>query len=163
MPPKTPPRAVLRRLLAVCALACALGTFPAAPAAQWKWRGTDGQMHYGDQPPPGAQRLRLGDDGAARPAAAASAAAAAASARALRRRLEAAQRASAAAQTWQREAASLQRARLCAQARARLQQLDSGRRLIERDAQGQRSFVGDAQRAELRAGAQAGVAAYCGG
>ena len=147
-----------------------------APAdAQWKWISPSGVVHYSDQPPPPTISAR---DILARPAVAAlhapSPVASGASdaagqgkgpesqaARKLQSKLEEDKRAKAAAQRLQQQVSEQARLDRCLQARRQLQALNSGLRVRQVDAQGNRNFLDDAQIAAQRQQAAAMIAATC--
>ena len=145
-----------------------------APAdAQWKWISPSGVVHYSDQPPPPTIAAR---NILARPAAlhapgpAASGASHAAgqgkgpesqAARKLQSKLEEDKRAKAAAQRLQQQVSEQARLDHCLQAQRQLQALNSGLRVRQVDAQGNRNFLDDAQIAAQRQQAAAMIAATC--
>lgn len=158
----------MARLL-VIALACAAATLVAVPAeAQWKWRDKTGRVQYSDLPPPpgtsdgdilarpaAANRRSLAV--AAAPASAASAASGVAAASSAARgnadpELEARKKKADADQAARAKADEQKflaaKADNCTRARAALTTLESGIRLARANAQGEREFIDDKQRAE---------------
>lgn len=165
-------------LLAVSALTAALALAPSAEAAQWKWRDTNGVVHYSDQPPPASIPSRdilqkpsavsavispPANPSAAQPQAGSSAQTQAASE--LEKKIEAKKKADQAAQEQaklqQQQAQALQNQQNCLQAQQQLSVLDSGQRMVQVDAQGQRVIMDDAQRAAERARIAGLMAQYC--
>ncbi len=129
-------------------------------AAQWMWRDANGKPVFSDRPPPAdipdrniVQRPS-GTQRAAAPApAAASAPAAALPAppsgqdKELEQRRQQAEAAEAAKQKAAQEVQAKARAENCARARQNKASLDSGIRITRTNAQGEREFLDDAQRA----------------
>lgn len=173
------PRRLLPASLIAGVLVGASSLLAAQPAAaQWKWVTPAGVVQYSDQPPPANVPLKniLARPLAAPargPVAAASMASSAApasapgnaaqtqAARELQQKLEQDKRAKEAAQRLQQQVDAQARQSNCLQAQRQLQTLDSGVRLAEIDAQGNRAFLTDAQRTAQRQQAAAAIAAYC--
>lgn len=150
----------MRRSLAVLSLAL-LGAMLAQPAAaQWKWRGANGQMQYSDLPPPPgvadkdilqrptSNTLRAAP--AALPASAASAPPLAPKTvdpelEAKRKKAEQEEAAKAKAEE-QRVAAA--KAENCKRAREQIRTLESGMRMARVNDKGEREVMDDAMRAE---------------
>jgi hypothetical protein len=147
-----------RPALLLAALAFAL----AAPAAhaQWKWKDPRGVVQYSDLPPPAGTPDRdiLQRPAAqapmrtAAPAASAPAIGASAVARGVDPELEArrkkAEQDEASKKKADEERNSAQRAENCQRARANLKALEDGLRISRMNAQGEREFLDDAQRAD---------------
>lgn len=152
--------------------------------AQWKWISPAGVVQYSDLPPPpniplknilakpAAASMRTHAPAATTASGPASASAPAAkdtaqsqaqtqATRELQQKLEQDKRAKEAAQRLQQEVGAQARQANCQQAQRQLQTLDSGVRLAEVDAQGNRAFLTDAQRTAQRQQAMAAVANYC--
>jgi hypothetical protein len=162
-------RHALAELGVLTLLSCGL----VAPAcAQWKWISPSGVVQYSDQPPPStiAARNILARPAAAAPGPTASSASQAAgqikgqdsqAARELQSKLDEDKRAKEAAQRLQQQVSEQARLANCLQARRQLQALDSGLRVRQVDAQGNRDFLDDAQIAAQRRQAAAMIAANC--
>lgn len=149
--------------------------FLAPACAQWKWISPSGVVQYSDQPPPptiSARNVLARPAVAAQPAPnpAASGASQAAgqingqdsqAARELQSKLDEDKRAKEAAQRLQQQVSEQARLDNCLQARRQLQALDSGLRVRQVDAQGNRNFLDDAQIAAQRQQAAAMIAANC--
>lgn len=163
--------------LLVLALAAVLPGVAAAQQ-QWKWRDADGRITVSDLPPPREiadkdilQRPDPAKARAARAAAAASAASGPAAGgpgdkagikpgdkpgeRAADKELDAKKRAAeaerAAKARAEEQKVAAQRAENCQRARAHIASLESGQRVVRTNAQGEREFLDDTQRAaELR-------------
>lgn len=150
------------RRVGACAAALVLGLLAVSAHAQWKWRDKDGRVNASDLPPP---RDVPDKDILSRPvvvvqraaAAAASAASAAASEApaaktGLEREVEARKRAAEQEQAAKAKADDARvaavRAENCQRARAQLGALDSGQRMVRVNAQGERTVLDDAGRAE---------------
>ncbi|MCK6424794.1 MAG: DUF4124 domain-containing protein [Burkholderiaceae bacterium] len=160
----------------------AAATLPVAAQGQWKWRDASGRIQYSDRPPPASvpERAIL-----ARPAspptanlapAAAEAPASAASASgpgragsaapagqdpellARRRQAEAQE---AARRRAEEDKLARQRQENCQRARDYLRTLDSGQRITRTNAQGEREFLDDAQRAAERRRAEEVIGSEC--
>ena len=173
------PNRFFRASLMPGALLAAACLFVAQPAeAQWKWVSPAGVVQYSDQPPPAnipmkniLSRPSAASTHAAAPAASMASASASASspnnaaqtqaARELQQKLEQDKHAKEAAQRLQQQVDAQARQSNCLQAQRQLQTLDSGVRLAEVDAQGNRAFLTDAQRTAQRQQAAAAIAAYC--
>ncbi|MEO8835594.1 MAG: DUF4124 domain-containing protein [Caldimonas sp.] len=153
----------LAALLAV--LAAGLLALPAE--AQWKWKDKGGHVQYSDLPPPAGtpdQDILAHPSAPARrtpivtstsvPAASASAALAAGSAVArsgdpeLEARRKKAEAEAAAKVKVEQERVTAAKAENCTRAKAQLTTLDSGIRIARTNAQGEREFLDDKQRAD---------------
>ncbi|MGE0073021.1 MAG: DUF4124 domain-containing protein [Thiomonas sp.] len=140
-----------------------------ALAVQWKWRDAQGVMHYSDQPPPASIPPR---DILQRPAQSAVAVPPSTPAasqplgpteleKKIAEKNKAEQAAQEQAKRQQQQAQALIDQQNCLQAQQQLRVIDSGQRLTQIDAQGQRVFLDDAQRAAERARVSALIAQYC--
>ncbi|WP_298289329.1 DUF4124 domain-containing protein [Thiomonas sp.] len=169
MPDFAPVAALCRVCLSAAVLASALLLPQWAVAAQWKWRDAQGVTHYSDQPPPASIPAR---DILQRPAQTAAAAAPGAPAashpagpteleKKIAEKNKAEQAAQEQAKRQQQQAQALVDQQNCLQAQQQLRVIDSGQRLTQIDAQGQRVFLDDAQRAAERARVSALIAQYC--
>jgi len=133
-----------------------------AAAQVYRWVDADGNVHFGDQPHQGAQKVPAEGRDAAAPAADSEAYEAERAAR--RQRLldsmEADRRArEAAAAKAEREAGM--RTRNCRVARSNLQGIRQAGSLYSFDAKGQRHVFSDAERAKATRDAEAAVAKWC--
>ena len=150
--------------LSVVVLSALLGACLALPAAaQWKWRGKDGQIQYSDLPPPAGtaepdilQRPNTSQRRAAAAAAAAAPASAAsgsitASAKVEpeleAKRKKAEQEAADKAKAEEARVAAL-KAENCGVAKSYLRTLEGGIRIARTDAKGEREFLDDKSRAD---------------
>jgi len=158
--------------------------------AQWAWRDTGGNITYSDSPPPAdiqpanilqqpapltaadLRRATSGSgsgDGASQGAGGGAQPVPAAPQPAARTladqeadfRKRAAEREKAAQKAEQDEAREKARAAACAQARGYLQLIESGTRLMRPDAEGNRNFMDEEQRAAETQKAQDGIAKNC--
>ncbi|KQP38782.1 hypothetical protein ASF44_10045 [Pseudorhodoferax sp. Leaf274] len=164
----------------VVALLFMLGTALSMPvAAQWMWRDAAGKPVFSDRPPPADipdKNVLQRPSGAARAVAPAPApAAATASAPAatatptpaggqdkeLEQRRQQAEAAEAARQKAAQEVQARARADNCARARQNKASLDSGIRITRTNAQGEREFLDDAQRAAEASRTQEIIARDC--
>lgn len=156
------------------ALLLILGTALSLPAsAQWMWRDAQGKPVFSDRPPPADipdRNIVQRPSGAARAAPPAPAAAPAASAtpappsgqdKELEQRRQQAEAAEAARQKAAQEAQAKARAENCARARQNKASLDSGIRITRTNAQGEREFLDDAQRAAEQRRTQDIIARDC--
>ncbi len=163
----------LRLPFVLAATALALAS-PGAGAAQWKWVGPGGVVQYSDQPPPPGiaprdilQRPAGGSTPTPAPAAssAQTGAAPAPAPTELEKKIaekkKAEDKAREDAQRLQREVQAQQMGQNCLQAQRQLQLIDSGQRLARLDAQGNRYFLDDSQRAAERARVMALITQYC--
>jgi hypothetical protein len=140
-------------LLAFCALAFSAGTF----AQQYKWTDKDGRVRYGDVPPPGVKPIPLKPPPA--PASAGKAPGYAKQDEAFRKRQQAQREAE---QKVEKERADAQSRRVnCEQAQASLRQLESGQRVSSINAQGERVYMEDEQRAQATERARKAAAEWC--
>ena len=142
-------------------------------AAINKWVDDQGHVHYSDQPPPSnakAKTLRSTSDSEGEGNATASSAPAAVSAPAAPKtiaereaELKKSQKAKqeAAHKALQKQAEEDVKKASCATSQQSLRTLQEGIRIIEVDANGERSYMDDKQRQERIAKAQQDVATYC--
>lgn len=172
-----------RRVLPALLLGLLVGALlPATAQAQWKWRDADGRIQYSDRPPPASVPERnilsrpaspppgsLAPAPTATPASAASApppgraasgAAAGQDPELLARRRQA-EAQEAARRRAEEEKLARQRLENCQRARDYLRSLDSGQRIARTNAQGEREFLDDAQRAAERRRAQEVIGSEC--
>jgi hypothetical protein len=146
--------------LALVALACSV---PLLAAAQWQWVDKNGRRVFSDQAPPAEvapDRILKGPRGRAIPAAQAETAAATPVAAlpkptgtdpALEKKRKEAEAAEAAKKKAEQEKVALVQAENCTRAKAGKAGFDSGARIAETNANGEREFLDDARRAaELR-------------
>ncbi len=179
-PVRTPGR-LLHAVAVAATLFAVTSVFMAQSAvAQWKWISPAGVVQYSDLPPPpniprkdilskpAAAPMRANAPAASAasglamaPASASKAAAQTQATRELQQKLEQDKRAKEAAQRLQQEFDAQTKQANCQQAQRQLQTLDSGVRLAEVDAHGNRAFLTDAQRAAQRQQAMAAVANFC--
>lgn len=153
---------------ALVLLAAALLTF-GAQAQTYKWVDKDGKVRYGDVPPPGvkATPIRAPSSGVSAPAPDAQAGKAAKKGpltpaeqeQEFRKRRESAEKASEDAAREKKEQAA--KKENCDRAREYLRGLESGQRIARVDAQGERSFMDDAQREQETARARESVQEAC--
>jgi hypothetical protein len=151
-------------------LVWAAALVPLGAHAQWEWM-RDGRKEFSDRPPPSdiPERSILRRPGAAtpRPAGAAEPAAASVPAKPpardeeLEARKKAAADAEAAKQRQQEQRTARIRAENCAQARDAQRTLDSGLRIAQLNAQGERIILDDAARAAEGQRIQAAIAQEC--
>jgi hypothetical protein len=152
--------------LSVVVLSVLLGACLALPAAaQWKWRGKDGQIQYSDLPPPAGtperdilQRPQAQRRLAAAAEAASAASAASASASGLPAVAKVEPELEAKRRKAQQEAADKEKAEQarvaagkaenCTRAKSYLRTLDDGMRVGRIDAKGEREILDDKARAE---------------
>lgn len=169
-----PHRSARPLFLARTVLGCTLLAAAGCAHAQWKWIGPGGVVQYSDQPPPlgtPARNIlsRPATVTASPPAAPASKPAAKdAAAQALEKKLQEQKQAQAeqqkAQQAQQAEAAAANaraREQNCVAAQQQLRTLDSGMRIAQVNAQGQREYLDEAQLAQMRAQAQAAIVQNC--
>jgi len=175
------------RIAVIAVLLCPIG----GVQAQWAWRDTGGNITYSDTPPPAdiqpanilqqpapltaadLRRATSGSDGrdagstqgaggVAQPAPAPQAPATRSLAeQEAEFRKRAAERDKAAQKAEQEEAQAKARAEACAHARGYLQIIESGTRLMRPDAEGNRNFMDEEQRAAETQKAQDGIAKNC--
>ena len=152
-------------MIRVLAVLAALAFAAAATAQTYKWVDKDGKVRYGDQPPPGVKATPLkGASGPAAPAAPAPSAKKddkkALSPEAAFRKRQLEQKEAEEKATKERADADVRRQN-CDVARANLRQLESGQRISSVNAQGERVFVDDSERAAQTQRAQKAVSEHC--
>lgn len=143
------------------------GLAAAAQAQGYKWIDKDGNVHYGDRPPPGASVTPLGPPpppvNMQSPSSAEGASKGpltpAQQELEFRRRIKEAQEAAAKADK-ERQAAE-DKKQNCANAQEALRTLESGQRIMRVDEKGERYFISDEQRAADEARARRAVSDYC--
>lgn len=151
----------MRLRLALLSIALAGATLALPAAAQWKWRGANGQIQYSDLPPPPGvsekdilSRPTAATLRAAAPAAAASPAAsgAAQAAKAVDPELEAKRKKveeeKKATQKAEEEKAAKNKADNCTRARSYQRTLNDGVRITRNNAAGEREYLDDKARAD---------------
>lgn len=152
----------MRRSLVVLSLALFGATLALPAAAQWKWRGANGQIQYSDLPPPPGVSdrdilQRPGNTGVRGAPTAAAAAASAASApplnpKAQEPELEAkrkkAEQEQAEKQKAEEQRIAAAKADNCKRAREQMRALDSGMRMARVNAKGEREVMDDKMRAD---------------
>lgn len=143
----------------------------AAHAQQFRWVDKDGRVQYGDSPPPGAKVTPLKPPAgpAVQPASAASKDAAKDAGKdakkaltpeeAFRKRQEDARKAEEKAA--QEKAEAEKRKTNCANAQARLRDLESGTRIAQTNEKGERVFMDDAVRQREAVAARQSVSEWC--
>ncbi|MFT3665482.1 DUF4124 domain-containing protein [Piscinibacter sp.] len=147
------------RLAALVSIALAGAVLALPAAAQWKWRGANGQIQYSDLPPPAGvaekdilQRPSAATLRAAAPAAAPAASAASQPAAAVDPELEAKRKKAeqdAAAKTKEEEQrVAAAKADNCKRAREQLRTLESGMRMARINEKGEREVLDDKMRAD---------------
>lgn len=158
----------ISRLLVALALSAIAAS---ALAQQYKWKDSKGRTQYGDIPPPGVKAIPLKATFAPAPVAAPAAAAKDAKAAPrgpltpaekeaeFRKRQLEARKAQEKEQQLAKDAAA--KKENCARAREAQRTLESGQRIVRIDAQGERHFLGDAERAQQVAQARDAVASSC--
>jgi hypothetical protein len=150
----------MRKLVVLLVLAAAV---PLASAQAYKWRDANGRIQYSDTPPPAGakdvQQLRKAPPPAASGAAAAPAKSVTEQDAEFRKRLVEKQE----AEAKQAKAAEDEqvRARNCAQARGQLAALDSGGRMVQFNAQGERVALDDAERERARQDSLKAIDTWC--
>jgi hypothetical protein len=151
-------------------LALALSAFSAsALAQQYKWKDSRGHTQYGDIPPPGVKAIPLKATFAPAPAAPAAGKDDKAAAKGpltpaekeaeFRKRQLEARKAQEKEQQLAKDASA--KKENCARAREAQRTLESGQRIVRIDSQGERHFLGDAERAQQVAKARDAVASSC--
>jgi hypothetical protein len=155
--------------LSILAFACA------ASAQQYKWVDKDGRVRYGDVPPPGVKAAPL--RGPAGPASAPAAeakdakdkggkAAAKGPLTPAQQEAEFRKRQAEGEKAREKEAKAAEQARgrqeNCQNAQAHLRQLESGQRIAQVDAKGERTFLEDDKRGAEVARARKAVGDWCG-
>jgi hypothetical protein len=160
---------MMKRLL-LATLSCAFAT--AVMAQQFKWVDKDGRTQYGDNPPAGVKATRIKGPSGPAPAPSAPAQGAAPGSKDVgkdgkplspeaafkQRQLE---KAEADKKDAEKQAQSAVKQKNCDQAQASLRQIDSGQRIGQINAQGERVFMDDDQRAVARQNAQKAVSDWC--
>ena len=156
---------MMKRLL-LSAVACAFATV--AMAQQYKWTDKDGRTQYGDNPPPGVKATRIkGPSGPSSPPPSAPAASKDVGKdgkpltpeQAFRKRQQEAEEA--AKKDADKQAQAEAKRKNCESAQASLRQLESGQRIGQVNAQGERTYMEDDQRARATQNAQKSVADWC--
>jgi hypothetical protein len=158
---------MMKRLL-LSAVACAFATV--AVAQQYKWTDKDGRTQYGDNPPPGVNATRIKGPAGPAPAPAASAPKSGSKdvgkdgkpltpEQAFRKRQQ--EREEAEKKDAEKQAQAEVRRKNCESAQASLRQLESGQRIGQVNAQGERVFMEDDQRAKATQNAQKAVSDWC--
>lgn len=163
--------AAVRGLLLAALCAAAL---PSAAQTQWKWRDAAGRIQYSDRPPPTSvpdkdvlTRPQANALPAPRPPAAASEGSAASAAAnrgvepALDEKRRQAEAAEAAKRKAEEEKTARQRQENCQRARDYARTIESGIRISRVNAQGEREFMDDAQRAKELSRAREVMASDC--
>jgi hypothetical protein len=151
----------MRRSLAALSLALLGATLALPAAAQWKWRGPNGQIQYSDLPPPtgvaekdilqrpSASTLRAP---VAAPPAASAASAPALAPKGVEPELEAkrkkAEQEEAARQKAEEQRIAAAKAENCRRAREQIRTLESGMRMARINEKGEREILDDQMRAE---------------
>jgi hypothetical protein len=173
--PHPTPRLSTRCAAWLAPLLLALACLPAL--AQYKWKDSAGQVHVSDLPPPrdipekdvltrpnpaarAARPVAAASAGASAAASAPGAARAPVDAELEARRSKAEQEAKARAKTDEDRAAA-QRAENCQRARQHLATLETGQRLVQTNAKGERVVLDDAARANETAQARQVMASNC--
>ncbi|MBW8830828.1 MAG: DUF4124 domain-containing protein [Burkholderiales bacterium] len=161
------------RRLSVLLLSAAIAATLAMPAqAQWKWRGTGGQIQYSDTPPPAGtpeqdilQRPNTPQRRAAAAAASAASAASGVTAAKVEPELEAkrkkAEQEEAAKKKAEDEKIAATRAENCSRAKSYLRTLDDGIRIARTNDKGEREILDDKQRADETKRARETIASDC--
>ena len=165
-----------KTVLSLAAGLLALAAIGAHAQTLWKWRDAAGQLHISDTaPPPGtpARNIISGPGGlppvAMTPKAASDAeapqAAASAGESALDKKKKAAEKQKADAEKAEHDAVEARNAAIrkdnCAHAQSSLQELQSGQRVARMNANGEREFLDDAQRAAETKRVQDAVTSNC--
>jgi Domain of unknown function (DUF4124) len=163
-------RASLMRLL-VAALLGAAGV--GAVQAQWAWRDDNGRLVFSDRQPPASVKpenivRQPGQSAAARPTEAPAASDAGkgvrtAAEREMEFRKRQAERAEAEKKQAEEPTNTARRSADCERARGYLRSLEDGARLVRTDAQGNREFLDDNQRAAETTRAREAVTRSCSG
>ena len=149
---------------------CLLSLAAVAQAQNFRWVDKDGKVQYGDNPPPGVKStpLKAPPGPATQPSSPASkdagkdgkdAKKALTPEEAFRKRQEDAKKAEAKAAEDAANAAK--KKQNCTNAQARLRDLESGTRIAQTNAQGERVFMDDATRATETASARKSVQEWC--
>jgi len=152
----------MKKLLLILSILTSANAF----AGLSKWVDADGKVHYSDQPPPAnvkATTLRTSSDAAAPESAAASAPAAPKTIAEREAELKKAQRAKKEAddRAAQEQARAQGEKTNCDAAQQSLRALQEGMRIVEVDAQGERSYLDDEQRRQRIEKAQQNIRTYC--
>lgn len=143
------------------ALLLALMAAAALGAEVYTWRDASGKVHYSDTPPAGidAKKMRGGASSESTPPEAAPRRGLADQELEFRKRRADAESAQARAQKEKAEAE--EKKRNCEQSRTQLQALESGQRISQLDAQGERMFMDDGMRAQQIERARKAVQSWC--
>ncbi|HEX5337265.1 MAG TPA: DUF4124 domain-containing protein [Gallionella sp.] len=137
-----------------------------AVAALSKWVDENGEVHYSDQPPVNVKTLRSASTPPAIPASGVAAASAPAAAKTYVEREAELKKAQKAKQEAADKAAQEQKQKddkkaNCAAAQQNLRTLQEGTRMVEVDANGERSYLDDTQREQRIAKAQQDIGNWC--
>jgi hypothetical protein len=149
-----------------------LASLPLSAQAQWRWRGTDGQVNASDRPPPKGtpdkdiiSRPAPDPRRSAAAAPAASGAASAAAQSPMEREVQARKRASEQEQSAktkaEEERTSALRAENCRAARNQLSALESGQRIARTNDKGEREILDDKGRADETRRAREAINSEC--
>ena len=127
-----------------------------------KWVDDQGQVHYSDQPPPpGIKQQTLREEGRQDAAGSGVSATKTLAEREADLKKEKADKQAAADKAAQKQAAEDALKANCATAQENLRSLQSGVRIMEINANGERSFIDDTQRQQRIAKAQQDIGNYC--
>lgn len=156
---------MMKRLVAFAAVLAFAGS---ALAQQYKWTDKDGRTQYGDNPPPGVKATRIKGPSPSAPGAPAAPASKDAVGKdgkplspeaAFKKRQQ--EREEAEKKEAQERAQAEAKQKNCESAQASLRQLESGQRIGQVNAQGERVFIDDDQRAKQTQAAQKAVSDWC--
>ena len=154
----------MKRLIVIAA---SLAFSASAAAQMYKWKDKDGHTRYGDVPPPGADATPMRGSSRAAPSAAPAAGAAKddksekalTPEQAFRKRQQ--ERAAAEQKSAKERTESAEKQANCSQAQRQLATLESGQRIAVTNADGERSYMDDSQRAAETQRAQKAVSDWC--
>ncbi len=131
-------------------------------AAINKWVDDQGTVHYSDQPPPLGQKPKtLHEDAGAQDSASGASATKTLAEHEAELKKENAEKQAAAFKEAQKQAAEDARKANCSNAQDNLRSLQSGIRIMEVDAKGERSYIDDTQRQQRIDKAQQDISKYC--
>ena len=131
-------------------------------AAINKWVDDQGRVHYSDQaPPPGKKPTTLHEDTAGDAASSGASATKTLAEQDAELRKENAEKQAAAVKAAQKQEADAALRANCATSQDNLRSLQSGLRIMEVNANGERSFISDAERQKRIAKAQQNIRNYC--